>query len=169
MEKFIEIWNFLVKSNTFNFVIMIVLLGWLVKKASLGSLMEKLKNDVINTIEKSKQEKETAIIDLTKAKKAVENLDTEISTRLESAAKHAEDVSKGILEDAEAKVKNITENIKKAVETEEKTISSKLTSKTVKASVELAKKHIKEVLKNNPELHEKYINESIEDLDRITI
>lgn len=169
MEQISQIWTLIVKSNAFNFIVMLLLLGWLLKKVDMASMMEKIKIDVINAIEKSKQEKENAKVELLNAEKAVENLDTEISERLDNAEKHANDVFNGILNNAQNKVQQITANIKKTVETEEKTISSKLTSKTVTASVELAQNHIKQLLKDNPELHEKYINESIEDLDRIKI
>lgn len=167
MTHIIEIWDLIVKSNAFNFVVMIIILGWLLKKANLTSALENLKSKVIEQIEKAKSEKENAKNDLLKAKKSVANLDTEIKERILSAEEQAKTVAKRILDETESKIQQIESNVKRAVESEEKTVSSKLTSKTVNASVQLAKNHIKSLLQDHPELHKQYINESIENLDKV--
>lgn len=169
MKEIIDIWNFIVHSNTFNFVVMLLILGWIVKKANLAEVFEGLKNKVIDSIEKSKQEKEEALKSLSNAKKEVENLEDEIKSRISQAEKHAQTVAQRIFDETDNKVKQIEDNIHRVVKAEEKTISSRLTGKTAKASVELAKNHISNLLKDHPELHEKYINESINDIDRIKL
>ena len=169
MKELLDIWNFIVHSNTFNFIVMVLLLVWIVKKFNIKNALEVMKNNIIDSIEKSKQEKESASKTLNEANDAVKNLDSEINARITQAEEQGKNLAKQILTEADKKVKQIENNIERVVEAEEKTISSKLTSKTVKASVELSKNHIINLLKTNPELHEKFINESIEEIDRIKI
>ncbi len=169
MKELLDIWNFIVHSNTFNFIVMVLLLVWIVKKFNIKNALEVMKNNIIDSIEKSKQEKESASKTLNEAKDAVKNLDSEINARITQAEEQGKNLAKQILTETDKKVKQIENNIERVVEAEEKTISSKLTSKTVKASVELSKNHIINLLKTNPKLHEKFINESIEEIDRIKI
>lgn len=97
MNTVIHIWDILVKSNTFNFIVMLFILGWIVKKFAIKDSLEGLKNSVINSIEKAKEEKENAKLELQKAEKSVENLEEEVSSRIKSAKQHAENVAENIL------------------------------------------------------------------------
>ena len=169
MNELLDIWNFIVHSNTFNFIVMVLLLVWIVKKFNIKNALEVMKNNIIDSIEKSKQEKESASKTLNEAKDAVKNLDSEINARITQAEEQGKNLAKQILTEADKKVKQIENNIERVVEAEEKTISSKLTSKTVKASLGLSKNHIINLLKTNPKLQRKFINESIEEINRIKI
>ena len=165
MNTIIHIWDTLVKSNTFNFLVMLAILYWIVKKFDISGNLENFKNSIINSIKKADEEKESAKSVLLSAEKSVENLDNEISEKLKNAGEHAENVAKSVINQAEDKIKQIENSIVKTIETEEKKISSRLTSKTAKASAELAKRHIISVLQAHPELHEKFINQSIQELE----
>lgn len=164
MNTIIHIWDTLVKSNTFNFLVMLAILYWIVKKFDIAGSLENFKSSIINSIKKADEEKETAKNILLSAEKSVENLDSEISQKLKNAKKHAQDVARSVISQTENKIQQIESNVTKIIETEEKKISSSLTSKTAAASSELAKKHIISVLKEHPEMHEKFINQSIEEL-----
>ncbi len=159
-----QIWNFIVTSNFFNFVVMVLILTWIINKVNLADILEKAVANIKNTIEKAEQEKASGEKQLQTALKSVENLDNEIKEKIESAKEHAEKIAQNIITETEQKVKNIESNIERAVTAEEKTISARLSKKTAAASAELAKQHIKAVLEANPSLHEKYINQSIEEL-----
>ncbi len=159
-----QIWNFIVTSNFFNFVVMVLILTWIINKVNLADILEKAVVSIKNTIEKAEQEKSAGEKELQTALKSVENLDNEIKERINTAEKHAEKIAQNIITETEQKVKNIESNIERAVTAEEKTISARLSKKTAAASAELAKLHIKAVLEANPSLHEKYINQSIEEL-----
>lgn len=169
MNTILDIWNLIVHSNTFNFIVMLLILGWLVSKFKIAESLDVLKNNIIDSIEKAKQEKIDAQKVLSSAQDEVKNLDSEIKSRLSQAEEHAKTVAQRIIDDTENKVKQIEANIERVVEAEEKTISSRLTGKTAKASIELAKNHITNLLKQHPELHDKYINDSINEIDRIKI
>ncbi|MDR1327341.1 MAG: hypothetical protein LBJ74_02920 [Heliobacteriaceae bacterium] len=158
-------WDYIVKSNAFNFLIMILFFVWIDSKVHFAALLNNFKNKVIENIEKSKAEKSTAHSELKSAKKAVENLDNEIKAQIETAHGHAQTLSEKILDETREKVEQITAGIQKAVESEEKTISGKIIAKAVQECVGLAQNNIITLLEQNPQLHEKYINESIDSLE----
>ena len=164
MNSIGQIWNFIVTSNFFNFVVMVLILAWIINKINLGEILEKAVSNIKNSIEKSESEKAAGEKELLSAQKSVENLASEIQEKLTAAENQAEKIAKNIIEETEQKVKNIQSNIERSVRAEEKTISARLSKKTAAASAELAKQHIKAVLETHPELHEKYINQSIEEL-----
>lgn len=169
MDNLLHIWDTIVKSNTFNFIVMLLILGWIVKKANLANTLNKFKSDIIKSIENSKQEKENGISALKDAEKSVENIETEIAERLEIANKQAENIEKDILNLADNKIKQIENSISKVIENEEKQISTKLIYSTTQDAVKLAKEKVSKLLEENPKLHEKFINESLEELDRIEL
>ncbi len=164
MNTISEIWNFIVTSNFFNFVVMVLILTWIINKVNLADILEKAVTNIKTTIEKAEQEKVSGEKELQNALKSVENLEEEIKQKISNAENNAERIAQNIITEAEQKVKNIQSNIERVETAEEKTISARLSKKTAAASAELAKLHIKAVLEANPSLHEKYINQSIEEL-----
>lgn len=162
-----HIWQVIVYSNTFNFVVFVAILVWIFKKINISAIVDNLRQKIIELIEAARKAKEDAQIQLKEAEKSVENLPQELKTILEDADKSAKTIEQKLLDEAKQQVESIESNAQKTIKAEEKVIKSNLISKTSKASVELAKSHVKSVLVKNPELHEKYINASIDELDRL--
>lgn len=162
-----SIWNTIVTSNTFNFIIFVLILAWVFKKIDINKIITSLQKKIIKIIEDAKKEKEEALDSLSKAEKAVENLSEELKTIVNDAQKSAEVISSKILSEAQKQIESIEANATKVIEAEEKLLISKLTKNTSKASVDMAKSHIVKTLEDTPTLHEKYINESIDELDRL--
>ena len=169
MNEILHIWDTIVKTNTFNFAVMIALLWWICKKFNIGGILENAKQNVINSIEKSKEEKAAAKEKLEAANELVKNLDSDIASQLNEVGKQGDLLSTDLLHDTENKISRINDNISRVVASEEQTISSRLTNKTATAAVKTAENHIKNILKNTPELHDRYIQESINELDRIQV
>lgn len=167
MNELINFWNLIVESNTFNFVVLILIFAIIFKKINISDTIEKIRLDIVNTIDNVKKEQQNAKIKLADAQKAIEHIDDDIKDRLKEAGQRADSISKQILENSDAQVKLIEKNIERVITAEEKTLSAQMTKKTVKSSVELAKEHIISLLEKNPELHKKYIDESIENLDKV--
>lgn len=167
MNTIINIWNTIIQSNTFNFIVMLFIFGWIMKKANMSNILDKYKNKTVNTIEEAKLEKSNADIEFSNAANSVENLDTEISQTLKNAAKRAREAADEILKQTTEQTLKISQNIQKTIDNEEKKISASLTEITAKASAKIAEEHIKLLLKDNPKLHEKYINQSIQELGQI--
>mgnify|MGYP005762544791 CR=1 FL=1 len=167
MNELLNFWKLIVESNTFNFVVLILIFAILFKKINLADTIEKIRLDIVRTIENVKKEQQDAKSKLANAQKAIEHIDDDIKERLNEAGKRAESISKQILENTDNQVALIEKNIERVISAEEKTISASLAQKTVKSSVELAKKQIIEMLESNPELHKKYIDESIANIDKV--
>ncbi len=164
MNTIAQIWNTIVTSNFFNFVVMVLILAWIIKKFDLINKLENSKSKIKEVIKNSEQEKINAQNEFLETQKSVENLENEITASLQEAQKRADSIADSIKTQTENKVKKIKDNIIRVIQAEEKTISAKLSQKTAKASSEIAKAHIKSILQSHPELHEKYINQSIEEL-----
>ena len=92
-----QIWNFIVTSNFFNFVVMVLILTWIINKVNLADILEKAVVSIKNTIEKAEQEKSAGEKELQTALKSVENLDNEIKERINTAEKHAEKIAQNII------------------------------------------------------------------------
>lgn len=161
------IWDVIIKSNTFNFIVFIAILVWIFNKINVKGMIASLQKKIIKIIDEAKKEKEEAENALKYAEKAVENLDSELKIIVDDAKNSAEVISNKILNEAKKQVENIETNAKKVIEAEEKLLISTLTKSTSNASVKTAEEHIKGVLIQTPTLHEKYINESIDELDRL--
>lgn len=163
-----NIWNAIVESNTFNFIIFISLIALIFKKINVRGIIDAIHAKILKVIEEVNQEKEEALLKLSNAEKSVENLAQELDTIVNDAQKSAEVIGNKILEEAKKQVENIESNALKVIDAEEKILISELTKSTSAASVMLAKQNIQKTLNEAPNLHEKYINESIDELDKLT-
>lgn len=167
MNELANFWNLIVESNTFNFIVLLLIFAVLFKKLNVSDAVEKIKQDIINAIDNAKAERENAKNKLMEAQKSIEHIEEDIKQRLEEASSKGDGIAKQILANTEEQVKLIENNIARVINAEEKTLSAQMTKKTLNASIELAKQHIKNILENNEELHNKFIDESIENIDRV--
>lgn len=162
-----KIWDTIVESNTFNFIIFVLIIAFVLKKIKIGDAIAALQQKIIKIIEEAKKNREDAHGELLQAEKAVENLGLELKEIVNDAENSAKVLGEKILTEAQKQVEDIENNAKKVIEAEEKLLISNLAKQTSKQSVEAAKSHITNVLTETPTLHEKYINESIDELDRL--
>ncbi|MFI3300524.1 MAG: ATP synthase F0 subunit B [Candidatus Gastranaerophilales bacterium] len=169
MDFITNLWHMIVKSNTFNFVVMLIVLRYIVVKIDLKSSISTMQQKIIQGVENSKTEQKNAQTLLGKSKKEFQNLDLEVKSRLEQAKSHAEIIAKQIIDDTNSKISLIESSVEKTIESEEKTISTKLSEQVAKTAIDLAKSNIEKALKERIELHEKLIDESIQELDGVVI
>ena len=169
MENIAHLWNLIIHSNTFNFVIFILVLAYICKKIDVSSIIAKLQEKIKQMIEDSDKAKDNAHKNLSEAEEKVKNVKEEVDTILQDANTTASRLSEKISDDTQKQVENIKKNTEKVIEAEEKVIYTSLMKKASVASIQTAEKHIKEVLANNESLHDKYINESIDELDGLNI
>ena len=162
-----EIWTLIVKSNAFNFLILLGLIIFAIKFFKVGSLIEKACTKVKETVENSDLEKENSKVELQKANETIKNIANEVKEIFDNAQKSAELMGEKILKDADLQAKNIEQNAKKVMEFESKKVALNLTQKTALASLEVAKNHIKNTLKEKPQYHNDFIQKSIDELDRL--
>ena len=169
MNQFANLWNLILESNTFNFVVLLVILVIVMQKLHISDKLEDMKHEIVDKIEKSKQAKEDAVYNLADAKTKIEHLEEDIEEKITIANTQAHNVGETIKEAAERKVRQIEINVQKVIESEEKTIVTNLNDKTSKEALNLAEKLIKEKLEQEPALHDRYISESIEELEKVVL
>lgn len=169
MNELFNFWKLIVESNTFNFIVLLVILVIVMQKLKVSEAAAKLKDNIVNAIENAKNAKEKAKTYYDDAKSKIEHIEDEVSERLALATRQADNVADSISENTSRKVTQIEHNVEKVVEAEKKTLITELTDKTTKSSIILAEKYIKLRLDNEPELQDKYIEEGIEELDKVNI
>lgn len=169
MNELFNFWKLIVESNTFNFIVLLVILVIVMQKLKVSEAAAKLKDNIVNAIENAKNAKEKAKTYYDDAKSKIEHIEDQVSERLALATRQAENVADSISENTSRKVTQIEHNVEKVVEAEKKTLITELTDKTTKSSIILAEKYIKLRLDNEPELQDKYIEEGIEELDKVNI
>lgn len=169
MESISHIWNVIVRSNTFNFVIFVFLIALILKKINIGLLIETMRAEIIKVLDAARKNQREAKNEFDQAQKAVANLGEELKVILEEATKSADVIGEKILAEAKSQIDSIEANAVKVIEAEEKLLISKLAKNTSKASVDIAKSHIEKVLQEAPTLHEKFIDESIDELDKLNL
>ena len=164
-----EIWDIIVKSNTFNFIIFIAIFAVIIKAAKVGSLIENLQMKVKKFIDDSSAAKEQSVIDLKDAEIAASKAEDEIKEILDSANLNAMRLGRKIMADAHVQSENILFNADKINDSNGKKIISGLSRTTALAAAELAKKHIISTLAKKPQYHAKFIENSINELDRLNL
>lgn len=162
-----EIWNIIVKSNTFNFLILLGFIILLCKIFKAGSLIEGACQKIKTNIENSDNAKSDSEKKLDEARKAVENVANEVKEIFDNAQKNAGLIGDKILKEADNQAKRIFENANKVLEQEGKKLVLSLTQKTALASLETAKNHIQKTLEEKPDYHMDFIKQSIDELNRL--
>lgn len=168
-ETLLHLWNKILLSNLFNFVVMLLLLSWLIKKFNIADKLEQGRKNIEDRILLSKMTKEKAVEELFETQSKTESVDNEVFNILDKADKNAVIVGERLVNDAKKQADEFDKNTKKAVDAGIKSLKLNLTSKTADAAIKIAKKYIEDELKDNKDLHLKYINESIEALNGVEL
>ena len=163
-----EIWNTIVQTNTFNFIIFVIIFAIILKFAKIGNFITSMQSKVNQYIKDSEIAKENSIAELQQAKDKAEKVDSEIKEIIDNADLNAMRLGRKILADANIQSENILINADKINDSNGKKIISELTQEAALLSVELAKRHIISVLNKKPQYHAKFVEDSIKELDRFT-
>lgn len=164
-----DIWQLIIKSNTLNFIIVLIVICFILFKLNIKKKAEDLCNEIRSYVEVSSSEKELAEKELEKVKKKVELLPEELEAIKNSTKNSVESLEKKIESEIKDKMSDIDNNANRIMNLELRKFKSKLTNALSDASVVLAKENAENQLKNNAELHNKYIDEAIEEIDRIEL
>jgi len=162
-----EIWTLILKSNLFNFAIMLAILFFVIKKLDLCQKLDDAILKVKEKIEESELANKNSIEELKQASEKTENLQQEIEEIEQKGIENISNLENKIALETKEEIDAIKKNTQKAIIAHEKEISSNLSKKTILASLEVAKKHVINLLNQNPEYHRKFIEESIEELNRL--
>lgn len=164
-----SILKYIATSNIVNFVIMLFIFGWIIKKFSVKASFDDGVKSIENEINKSVDEKQKSAGEFRLAKDISDALPNEVQS-IEKANSNKINAFKTRIEESTHKtIFDIEQNVGKVISIEEKKLSNLLADKTSKASLALAKQHIEKMLADNPDLHNQFIMNSLDELDRIEL
>lgn len=164
-----ELWDLIVRSNTFNFVVLLAILAVIWNKLNISEKLKFMRQEIADFIEKSKQEKDNAQKQLKTTKKDVEHLSEEINETLEKAKISAQNVFDEIKQMTKIGIEKIEANVDKIIDNETRKINSKLTIETSQKAIDLAKEKLQKMFDENPQMHNTFIEQSIETLDKVKL
>ncbi|MBQ8460350.1 hypothetical protein IJ541_09650 [bacterium] len=169
MQEILSILKLLAFSNTFNFILMLVIFALIIKKINLNKIFQSSIEKVENFIKKSDETKANSKKVLDDARILYDKLPDDISELKANSKNKIEVFRQKVDENTDKTIKSINENAKRVISIEEKKISNLLCEKTSTDALDLAKNEIIDMLKSNPELHNKFIQNSIDELDKVKL
>lgn len=167
MDKFFEIWNWLMSTNVLNFIVMIAILYYISKKFDFAGKLESAREKVVEEIRASEDAKRQSEKEFQDNAQMASHIDEEIYNALGIAEKSANALGKKMLEDAKVITRGIITSTQKRIDAQVNLLYADLLKKTALTSVEVAKEHIKKELTEHTELHDKFIYESLDALDEV--
>ena len=163
----VEFWDIIVKTNTFNFAILLIIFAIVFVKLNVPQILENIKNDIASTINNARTEKDLAEKELKQTTKLVKNTDKEIEEKLNIAKLNAKTLVNNINKVTKEQIKHIENNVARAIDSEEKKVNNELSNNTINSAIELAKKTLINKLKEDKSLHSKLLDKSIEEIRNI--
>lgn len=164
-----DIFNLILHSNTFNFVIFLSIIIIICKLVDIPMLIENMCEKIKTRINDSDNAQKQASDKKAQALKSIENTTEEIADINTNAKEKTKTLKNQIKNDTEIKIQNIHNNTAKIIDSEEKLTTSALISNIGLKSLETAKTHIIKEIENDKELHSKFIDDSIEELKRAVL
>ncbi len=162
-----EIWTLIVKSNLFNFIVMVVILTVIIKKLNIGEKLNNAISKVKEKIDEAELANKNSVEELKQAGEKTKNVQAEIEEIEQKGSENISNLEQKIASEAKEEVNSIEKSADRLIVAKEREIVSRLSKKTILASIEIAKNHVINLLKQNPEYHRKFIKESIEELNRL--
>lgn len=169
MQEIISILKLLAESNTINFIIMVALLWYIVRKIHLGAFFDGASDKIHSNIENSELSKQRSEGTLAESQKKMDKLPDDLAALEKTSESKIKAFEEKIKSNTERTIFDLGQSIKRVMEIEEKKVSNIMTEKTSRDSIALAKNKIIDILNKNPDLHNRFIQQSLEELDRVKI
>ena len=161
--------HLLLQSNIFNFILVVAIIVYLVRKFNLKQKIEKLSNEIKSYVDESEKEKLDAEKELKNINDKIAKLPSEIDNINRSADNSVKSLSEKIRIETESQKQDILNNAERLLNLETKKFKSKLVGILSEKSVELVQQNTINQLNSNRDLHKKYIDNAISELDRINL
>lgn len=169
METFNSIIDYIARTNLFNFLIFAAIIFYVLKKLNISLALDNMKDEIVEKIETSKEEKEKSEAYLRDMEEVIASVGEEIDRIIQNSDNNANIVGQKVLSEAEALALNIQENSEKLVENRTAIVKNDILKRAANATIEVAKNHIKNELNNNYDLHNKLIDKSIEAIGEVQL
>jgi F-type H+-transporting ATPase subunit b len=122
----LPLWEYLLQSNVFNVLLVVLFLGWVFKKVNLPQTFERQRENILLDLETAEQQHKRALAELETLKTKTANLSQEVDGILKTARESAEAVSAQIIENAKQEANKIVETSRRRVELEQKAAAKSL-------------------------------------------
>lgn len=154
--------NLVLQSNLFNFLIVLVVVIWLIRKADVASLIAKKQAEIAESIKNAEDEKTVKQNYLAVTKNKVADADKEVTKIIDEGEHVARNISESISEEAGKQAEELHKKAVVSVENQKQIISGEVMTKITNAAFYVAEEHIKQSI--DKRLHNKFINEFIEEM-----
>ncbi len=165
----LNIIQILIQSNTVNFLIVLFIVLFLIKKLNVGQKVENLRDEITNYVEVSEKEKTQSEHELSKINDKIAKLPALIERLKRSTERNVKNIEENVYADIEERKQDISKNAQRLFNLETKKFKTGLSNLLSEKSVEIARENAINQLKENPDLHNKYIDTAIEELDGLTL
>ncbi len=164
-----EIWQIIVKTNTLNFILVLLLLGFLISKLNIKQKIENSRNDIKNYVEESVNEKQKSHEALKNIENKIKNLPAEIEDIKKSTENSVKSIEEKINNELISQKQDLENNAARLLNLETRKFKENLTNLLSEKSIEIAKENALSQLNTDTSLHGKYIDSAIEEIDRIEL
>ena len=164
-----DIFNWLLKSNFFNFLILVFLMCWLFSKLNVTEKLNEAKNKIEKMLSDSDNERLQSVYTLAEAEDAVKSLPEELAKIQESAKETIISFEQTAQKEIQETKQTIENNAEKIIDNEKQKIAINLQKETAQRAVDNARTKLKQKLSENDELQRKLIAEAINKIEEINI
>lgn len=155
----------ILKTNLINFLIVLSTIILIIKKIKAGELIQKLADDVRNSVEKSATDAQTALSEYKTTKKATKDTPKLQEEIIAAAQNNAQELKEKMEQKTLSQKEEIKDNLEKSYVSQNEKIKKLTTDEIYNACVDISQEEV--ISRLNPELHKKLINSSINELDEI--
>ena len=163
-----KIFNIILESNTFNFLIFVGLVWLICKKINLGAMLSELQKQTETEVNHSTKIKKDSQNMLVKAENMMKNVENDVDEIIKKSEMTAKTIGENIVSSAKGQIDIIESNALKARKNDIYKTKRILGEFTVKKSIEMTRAGIEKRLEENKFLHQKYIDEALNELEGIS-
>ena len=153
------------KTNTLNFIIMLLILAWIYKKVNLSALFERLRAEIATKVQNSIEGSNKAIIKLITSQRNEKKVMIKASKIITRAKKSARAIQKKSELEKQNAIKSVNRSVKKSFMSQFQKAKTSLEKDITKASFEKARTHIVQILDHD--MQRQYIEDAINSLDEV--
>jgi len=157
--------DLVLQSNLLNFIIVLAILIWLIRKADVVSLIAKKQAEIAESIKNAEDEKKVKQNYLAVTKNKVSNVDEEVTKIINEGEQVARNLSGNISDEAAKQADELGKKAVINVENQKQIVSGEVITKITDAAFIVAEEHIKQSI--DERLHAKFTEEFINDLDKM--
>ena len=162
-----NIWDIILESNTFNFLVFVIIFAFLFKKINIAEMISGLQSKIEQTVEDSSIAKEESQKSLKSAQKRIEHLESETEKIIKDADEAANIIAEKIVAGADSQIDIIEKNADKAIQNDIQKTKKRLSNIAANDAIKLLENNVKNQLNEN--LHKAFIDEALTELKGINL